>query len=181
VRRWTCRWPHARRREIGFRAECGEGGRLEPGILPRRSSCLQQFQSGLFYYVTRIRDRRFVAVDPERGLAFAFAFFDNGSGDARTGTLADGRKVVSGLSVPWTWQIASLQDRARQDRAGRIRAAPGSLRDGFRVEHLGGSDVQPPALVVAALRIFRFQVAVENCEMTKARRSWRECQCIRVR
>ena len=78
------------------------------GAPARRSSCLQQFQSGVFYYVTRVRDRRFVAVDPERGLAFAFAFFDNGSGDARTGTLTDGRKVVSGPSVPWTWQIAEV-------------------------------------------------------------------------
>jgi hypothetical protein len=73
-----------------------------------RTSCLEQFQSGVFFYVTRIRDRRFVAVDPERGLAFAFAFFDNASGDTRNGTLADGRKVVSGPSVPWTWQIAEV-------------------------------------------------------------------------
>jgi hypothetical protein len=73
-----------------------------------RTSCLQQFQSGVFYYVTRIRDRRFVAVDPERGLAFAFAFFDNASGDTRHGTLADGRNVVSGPTVPWTWQIAEV-------------------------------------------------------------------------
>ena len=47
-------------------------------------------------------------VDPERGLAFAFAFFDNGSGDARHGTLADGRKVTSGPAIPWTWQIAEV-------------------------------------------------------------------------
>jgi hypothetical protein len=73
-----------------------------------RSGCRQQFESGVFFYVTRIRDRRFVLVDPERGLAFAFAFFDNGSGDARTGTLADGRTVVSGPAIPWTWQIAEV-------------------------------------------------------------------------
>jgi len=73
-----------------------------------RTGCLEQFQSGVFYYVTRIRDRRFVAVDPERGLAFAFAFFDNASGDTRNGTLADGRTVVSGPTVPWTWQIAEV-------------------------------------------------------------------------
>jgi hypothetical protein len=30
--------------------------------------CLEQFRSGIFFYVTRIRDRRFVLVDPERGL-----------------------------------------------------------------------------------------------------------------
>jgi hypothetical protein len=51
---------------------------------------------------------RFVALDPERGLAFVFAFFDNGSGDARHGTQADGRKVSSGPSIPWTWQIAEV-------------------------------------------------------------------------
>ena len=73
-----------------------------------RLGCRQQFETGVFHYVTRIRDRRFVLVDPERGLAFAFAFFDNAAGDARFGTLADGRKVVSGPSVPWTWQIAEV-------------------------------------------------------------------------
>ena len=30
--------------------------------------------------MTRIRDRRFVVVDPERGLAFAFGFFDHAAG-----------------------------------------------------------------------------------------------------
>lgn len=74
----------------------------------RRIGCLEQFRTGMFFYVTRIRDRRFVALDPERGLAFAFAFFDNGSGDARHGTLADGRTVSSGPSIPWTWQIAEV-------------------------------------------------------------------------
>jgi hypothetical protein len=73
-----------------------------------RTGCLEQFKSGVFFYVTRVRDRRFVAVDTERGLAFAFAFFDNGSGDARQGTLADGRRVTSGPSIPWTWQIAEV-------------------------------------------------------------------------
>jgi hypothetical protein len=86
---------------------------LVPGAPPAppnrvRTSCLQQFQSGVFFYVTRIRDRRFVAVDRERGIAFAFAFFDNGSGDARHGTLTDGRTVTSGPSIPWTWQIAEF-------------------------------------------------------------------------
>jgi hypothetical protein len=73
-----------------------------------RLGCLEQFQTGMFHYVTRIRDRRFVALDPERGLAFAFAFFDNAAGDARNVTLADGRKVQSGSTVPWTWQIAEV-------------------------------------------------------------------------
>jgi len=73
-----------------------------------RLGCRQQFETGMFHYVTRIRDRRFVVVDPERGLACAFAFFDNASGDARNVTLTDGRKVVSGPGIPWTWQIAEV-------------------------------------------------------------------------
>jgi hypothetical protein len=85
----------------------GERTRGEGSSRPR-SSCLQQFQSGMFHYVTRSRDRRFVAVDRERGLAFAFAFFDNAAGEARSVTLTDGRQVLSGPSIPWTWQIAEV-------------------------------------------------------------------------
>jgi hypothetical protein len=68
--------------------------------------CLEQFRSGVFFYVTRIRDRRFVLVDPERGIVFGFAFFDNAGGDSRFGTLPDGRRVESGPKIPWTWGIA---------------------------------------------------------------------------
>lgn len=82
-------------------------GRSAPPGRPRLG-CKAQFETGMFFYVTRIRDRRFVVVDPERGLAFAFAFFDNGSGEARNGTLRDGTKVASGPSIPWTWQIAEV-------------------------------------------------------------------------
>ena len=83
---------------VGPRAKGRPGG--------SQVSCLEQFRSGVFFYVTRIRDRRFVLVDPERGIASAFAFFDNASGDSRFGTLADGRRVESGPKIPWTWGIA---------------------------------------------------------------------------
>jgi hypothetical protein len=58
------------------------------------------------YFVTRIRDRRFVAVDPERGLTFAFVFFDHSAGDTRRFRTPDGRPVVAGPRQPWTWQLA---------------------------------------------------------------------------
>ncbi|HUQ51543.1 MAG TPA: hypothetical protein VM692_04930 [Gammaproteobacteria bacterium] len=70
--------------------------------------CLEQFRSGIFFYVTRIRDRRFVLVDTERSVVFAFAFFDNAGGDSRFGTLPDGRRVESGPKIPWTWAIAEV-------------------------------------------------------------------------
>jgi hypothetical protein len=69
-------------------------------------SCKQQFDSGLLHFVTRIRDRRLVVVDPERGVALAFCFFDHAAGKARTFQLPDGRTVTSGPTTPWTWEIA---------------------------------------------------------------------------
>ena len=63
--------------------------RLENGIVATRE-CKKQFESGqLFNVVSRIRDRRFVAVDRERGIVFAFGFFDH-------------------EQINWTWQIAEL-------------------------------------------------------------------------
>jgi hypothetical protein len=69
-------------------------------------SCREQFESGLLHFVSRIRDRRFVAVDPEHGLVFSFAFFDHMAGDTRTFRTPDGRTVTAGPKQPWTWEIA---------------------------------------------------------------------------
>jgi hypothetical protein len=69
---------------------------------------MEQFKSGLLHFVHRIRDRRFVAVDEERGIVFAFGFFDHTGGATRTFQVPDGRTVTSGPVQPWTWQIAEL-------------------------------------------------------------------------
>jgi hypothetical protein len=69
-------------------------------------SCMEQFKSGLLHFVTRIRDRRYVAVDPERGLVFSFIFFDHSAGDTRTFQTPGGRTVTAGPRQPWTWELA---------------------------------------------------------------------------
>ncbi|MFC1839382.1 hypothetical protein ACFL1N_07375 [Thermodesulfobacteriota bacterium] len=51
--------------------------------------CKEQFESGTMGFITRVRDRRFVAVDRERGIVFAFGFFDH-------------------HSINFTWQLAEL-------------------------------------------------------------------------
>jgi hypothetical protein len=84
-------------------------------------SCLEQFRSGLLHFVTRIRDRRYVAVDPERGLVFAFAFFDHSAGDTRRFTAPNGRDVTAGPAQPWTWYIAELF-RIETDKLRQIEA-----------------------------------------------------------
>ena len=54
-----------------------------------RMTCKRQFEVSLKGVVPRVRDRRFVAVDREHGIVFAFAFFDH-------------------ENINWTWQLAEL-------------------------------------------------------------------------
>jgi hypothetical protein len=83
--------------------------------------CLEQFKSGLIHFVSRIRDRRYVAVDPEFGLVFSFVFFDHQAGKTRTYTRSDGRVITAGPTSPWTWEIAELF-RIEKSRIRRIEA-----------------------------------------------------------
>lgn len=63
--------------------------RFENGFVTT-DDCLKQFTgTSLNGIVNRIRDRRFVAVDRERGIVFAFGFFDH-------------------YRINWTWQLAEL-------------------------------------------------------------------------
>jgi hypothetical protein len=62
--------------------------RYENGMVATKE-CKKQFETQLKGIVSRIRDRRFVAVDRERGIAFAFGFFDH-------------------VQINWSWQLAEL-------------------------------------------------------------------------
>jgi hypothetical protein len=62
--------------------------RFENGITTT-TQCKKQFEESLKGIVDRIRDRRFVAVDRERGIVYAFGFFDH-------------------ARINWTWQLAEL-------------------------------------------------------------------------
>jgi len=67
-----------------------------------RMGCAEQFKTGFFRYVTRIRDRRFMLADEERGLIWAGALFDH-AGVLRKETLTDGRTVDAQFEIPWSW------------------------------------------------------------------------------
>jgi hypothetical protein len=106
-------------------------------------SCREQFQSGLLHFVTRIRDRRYVAVDPERGLVFAFAFFDHAAGDTRTFQLPDGRTVSAGPRQPWTWEIAEafqLQNGKIHQIEAIMERVPYGMNSGWSSREEGRSD-----------------------------------------
>lgn len=106
-------------------------------------SCMEQFKSGLLHFVSRIRDRRYVAVDEERGIVFAFGFFDHEGGDTRHFQTPDGRQVVSGPVQPWTWEIAELF-KVQGGKIHRIQAvlqrSPYGMNSGWSTWLQGMSD-----------------------------------------
>jgi hypothetical protein len=106
-------------------------------------SCKEQFESGLLHFVSLIRDRRFVAVDRERGIVFAFGFFDHGAGKTRHFKAPDGRDVVMGPVAPWTWQIAELF-KIEKGKIRRIEAVlqkcPYGMNSGWSTYEKGLSD-----------------------------------------
>jgi hypothetical protein len=106
-------------------------------------SCMEQFKSGLLHFVSRIRDRRYVAVDEERGIVFAFGFFDHQGGDTRHFTTPDGRQIVAGPVQPWTWEIAELF-KVQGGKIHRIQAvlqrSPYGMNSGWSTWLQGMSD-----------------------------------------
>lgn len=80
-------------------------GPPQPGINIMALGCKAQFETGFYRVVTRIRDRRFVLTDPERGVVLAFAFFDH-AGTVRSITLTNGETRPTDLKAPLTWEIA---------------------------------------------------------------------------
>ena len=98
--------------------------RYENGKL-MTTECKKQFESGqLKGIVTRIRDRRFVAVDRERGNVYAFGFFDH-------------------LPINWTWQLAEIF-KIEKGQIRRIEAifhrAPYGINSGWSTYEQGMSE-----------------------------------------
>ena len=73
-----------------------------PQINITAMGCAEQFGLGTFNFVRRVRDRRFVAVDRERGLVMVIAEADEPGGRYATFKLSDGREMTAGASRPTT-------------------------------------------------------------------------------
>ncbi|HVB86404.1 MAG TPA: hypothetical protein VNK23_07035 [Candidatus Dormibacteraeota bacterium] len=112
-----------------------------PGLAVMKLGCKAQFETGYFKVVTKISDRRFVIVDPERGLAFAFAFF-NHAGRLKTITLTNGETFPATLRHPYTFEIGELfkieKGKIRQIQAV-LTEEPYGIRSGW-----GPAGLQPP-------------------------------------
>jgi len=69
--------------------------------------CAEQFKLGYFNFIRRVRDRRFVTVDRERGLALVIIELDEPAGKYATFKLSDGREITTGANRPTT--IAAVE------------------------------------------------------------------------
>jgi hypothetical protein len=79
--------------------------------------CAEQFKLGYFNFARRVRDRRFVAIDRERGLVIVIAEADEPAGKYATFKLADGREITAGPSRPTS--IAAFE--VYKIESGKIR------------------------------------------------------------
>ena len=88
-----------------------------PQINVSAMGCAEQFKLGYFNFLRRVRDRRFVALDRERGLATVIAEIDEPGGKYNTFKLADGRETTIGPARPTTLQIFEVY----KIESGKIR------------------------------------------------------------
>ncbi len=113
------------RRENGMLAAApnGELGMRGQPVM----TCKGQFETALKGVVTGIRDRRVVAVDRERGIVFAFAFFDH-------------------RPINWTWQLGELfkieNNQIRRIEAIFIRGPYGMCSGWSTYEQCRSEEVQ---------------------------------------
>ena len=92
--------------------------------------CEGQFATGFFKFVTRIRDRRFMVVDRERGLVFAFVFFDH-NGTVKSITTTDGTMFPESLRHPLTWEIGVVF-KVEKGRIAFIQGVPTQAQYGLK-------------------------------------------------
>lgn len=94
--------------------------------------CAEQFNSGFSKFMTRIRDRRFMLIDQERGLVFGVVFFDH-AGRLKTVTLTNGTifQVPPVYQKPTTLMVAELF-KIKNGKILRIDAIEGWVTYGER-------------------------------------------------
>ena len=106
-------------------------------------TCREQFESGMLHFVSRIRDRRYVAVDEERGVVASFVFFDHDAGKSRTFTTPSGRTMTAGPVQPWTWEIMEVfkvEDGLLHEIEAVLERAPYGMASGWSSWEDGMSD-----------------------------------------
>ncbi len=101
----------------------------EPG--PLNYSCQHAFALGYYHEDTRIRSRRVLAVDVERGLVYAAVGMDHDA-TVRSYQLKDGRRVTVRNTAPWTWAAHEIFQINGEGQISQVEAVLLSVPYGMR-------------------------------------------------
>lgn len=109
-------------------------------------SCKRAFELGYYREDTRLRDRRFLVIDRERGLVYTSVEFDHDA-TVRSYRLNDGRTVTVKRTAPWTWMIHEIYEINKDGRISQVEAILLSVPYGTRPGWHTGVHVASPQAV----------------------------------
>jgi hypothetical protein len=118
------------------------GPGAEPG--PLNYSCSEAFRLGYYHEDTRLRNRRVLAVDEERGLVYAGVFLDHDAA-VRSYKLKDGRTVTVKNTAPWTWEAHEVFQVDADGHISQVEAVLLSVPYGMRPGWSTGVHLPSPA------------------------------------
>ena len=113
---------------------------------PLNYSCQQAFGLGYYHEDTRLRNRRVLAVDVERGLVYTGVYFDHDA-SVRSYTLKDGRTVTVRQTAPWTWGVNEIFQIDASGHISQIEAVLQSVPYGMRPGWRTGVHMESPQAV----------------------------------
>ena len=114
-------------------------------------SCKDAFALGYYHDDTRLRNRRILAIDEERGLVYATVFFDHDA-TVRSYPLKDGRPVMVRNTAPWTWSTQELFQVNAEGRISQVEAVLLAVPYGQRPVFSGGQHFPSPQAIKDGFR-----------------------------
>jgi hypothetical protein len=121
-------------------------GRPVPAGVERNGmhfSCREAFGLGYYRDDTRLRNRRVLAIDEERGLVYATVFFDHDA-SIRNYKLKDGRDVAVKNTGPWTWSTQELFQVNAEGKISQVEAVLMAVPYGQRPAFATGQHFPSP-------------------------------------
>lgn len=114
----------------------------QPG--PANFSCREAFGLGYYHEDTRLRNRRVLAVDTERGLVYTGVFLDHDA-TVRSYHAKNGRLVTVRNTAPWTWMAQEVFEVNGRGEISQVEAVLLSVPYGMRPGWSTGLHLPSPA------------------------------------
>lgn len=110
---------------------------------PLNYGCKEAFALGYYREDTRVRNRRALAVDEERGLVYTAVYFDHDAA-LRKYELKDGRTHTVKNTAPWTWMIHEIFQINAEGKISQVEAILQSVPYGMRPSWSTGVHMESP-------------------------------------